>query len=64
MFLYADDIVLLSSGTRDLKTMFDVLHNWCLHWGLIVNSDKRPKGRKVSKFPFHCGNSNICIVNK
>ena len=35
MLLYADDIILMANGARDLQRMLDMLDNWCKRWGLL-----------------------------
>ena len=38
--LWADDLVLLAFDPRSLEKMLDVLHRYCLEWGLTVNISK------------------------
>ena len=70
LLLYADDMVLLGSCARDIQYMLDALHQWCVDWGLLVNPTKskimhfRNKGRKITKFPFKCGEDMLEVVGK
>ena len=69
MLLYADDIILMANGARDLQRMLDMLDNWCKWWGLCVNPRKtkfmqfRPHGHKMSGFMFTC-EDDIDVVEK
>ena len=38
--LYADDTILLSESTKDLQNMLNILHDYCQHWHLTVNTAK------------------------
>ena len=65
LFLYADDIVLLSESADDMQSMLNVLHIWCGRWQLAVNEAKtkiihfRTKSKSRSDFLFSCGNTII-----
>ncbi|KAL5256064.1 hypothetical protein ACHWQZ_G011320 [Mnemiopsis leidyi] len=38
--LWADDLILLALNRESLQKMLDVLHRYCLEWGLTVNISK------------------------
>ena len=38
--LWADDLVLLALDTRSLQHMLNLLHEYCIEWGLTVNLGK------------------------
>ena len=65
LFLYADDIVLLSENAEDIQRMLNVLHLWCNKWRLAVNEAKtkvvhfRNKSKSRSEFSFSCGSKKI-----
>ena len=65
LFLYADDIVLLSESEEGLQSMLNVLHVWCSMWRLDVNEAKtkilhfRNKTKLRSSILFTCGNKTI-----
>ena len=40
IFLYADDIVLISESTNGLQSMLNVLNDWCCKWRITVNEKK------------------------
>ena len=40
LMLFADDMVIISQSVSDLQKRLDLLHEYCLMWGLEVNSDK------------------------
>ena len=58
LFLYADDIVLISENAEDMQSMLNVLHVWCGRWRLAVNEAKtkiihfRTKSKSRSDFLF------------
>ena len=65
LFLYADDIVLLSESAENMQEMLNVLHQWCDKWRLAVNEAKtkimhfRNKSKLKSNVLFSCGNKEI-----
>ena len=40
ILLYADDVVLISSSAAGLQRHLDILHSFCVTWGLTVNLQK------------------------
>ena len=70
LLLYADDLVLLGACAKDIQLMLDRLDQWCVEWGLLVNSSKskvvhfRAKGRILTKYPFKCGDKTLDVVQR
>ena len=63
--LYADDLVLLSTTEEGLQRNIDRVHEYCINWGLVINTDKSKvmtfskTGRMVKdKFRFIVGMDN------
>jgi len=40
LMLFADDMAILGNTPEDLQNSLDLLHKYCLNWGLEVNSEK------------------------
>ena len=40
LLLFADDMVIVGNSPEDLQRSLDMLHNYCLNWGLTVNTLK------------------------
>lgn len=65
LFLYADDIVLLSESAEDMQSMLNVLHVWVGKWRLAINEAKtkiihfRNRTKIRSDFQFTCGTKSI-----
>ena len=39
--LYANDLLLLSTSSAGLQKNIDMIHNFCHHLGLMINSEKK-----------------------
>ena len=58
VLLYADDLVLLADNEKDLQTLLDLMHTWCIEWRLCINYTKsnivhfRGSRKKRSNFSF------------
>ena len=39
LFLFADDVMLLAINTDDLQLCLDTLHDYCIRWKLLVNTE-------------------------
>ena len=65
VFLYADDIVLISPTAENLQLMLNTLNSWCRKWKLTVNPEKnkvihfRTPSVSRSNFVFTCGDKDI-----
>lgn len=40
VLLYADDLLLLSESAETLQLMVNRLTDYCVKWGLVINTDK------------------------
>ncbi len=40
VFLYADDICILTENEADLQKTLNIVHDWCTRWNMTVNTDK------------------------
>ena len=38
LFMYADDIVLLSGNTEKAQWQLDIMSEWCSQWGMLINA--------------------------
>ena len=67
VLLYADDTVLIANSELDLQKSLDIFNNYCENWHLQVNTNKTKMfvfgARKLGKFKFKLGNSDIEIRN-
>ena len=65
VLLYADDLVLLADNEKDLQTLLDLMHAWCIEWRLSINITKsnivhfRGSRKKRSNFSFHYGDTSL-----
>ena len=65
IFLYADDIVLISENANGLQSMLNVLNDWCCKWRITVNENKtkvlhfRNRNINRSNVIFKCGEKVI-----
>ena len=65
ILMYADDVVILGESEEDLKTILDVLNQWCNENELFVNPEKskvvhfRPKSVSMSSKAFKIGDKPI-----
>ena len=70
ILLYADDIILLAETESDLQSMLDSLTQWCLKWGLVINTAKsnvihfRGISVPISKYFFRCGDQYLNYVSQ
>jgi len=70
ILLYADDIVLIADNEKDLQTMLNATHKWCMNWRLQVNADKskimhfRKTSKTRSQYNFMLGNITLEIVDE
>ena len=70
ILLYADDIILLAETESDLQSMLDSLTQWCLKWGLVINTAKsnvihfRGISVPISKYSFRCGDQYLNYVSQ
>ena len=65
IWLYADNIILLSENENHLQQMLDTMNTWCFKWKIKLNTDKskivhfRPKRKSKTDFIFKFGESDI-----
>ena len=65
VLLYADDLVLLADNEKDLQTLLDLMHAWCIEWRPSINITKsnivhfRGSRKKRSNFSFHYGDTSL-----
>ena len=70
ILLYADDIILLAETESDLQSMPDSLTQWCLKWGLVINTAKSNVihfcgiSEPMSKYSFRCGDQYLDYVSQ
>ena len=60
-----DDLVLLADNEKDLQTLLDLMHAWCIEWRLSINITKsnivhfRRSRKKRLNFSFHHGDTSL-----
>ena len=61
VLFYADDTIILAENERDLQTALDPVHEYCIKFKLIVNTNKtkiiicsRGKVRRFTTFKYGC----------
>ena len=70
IFLYADDLVLISENEADLQAMLDILNNWCKNNKINLNAEKskvvhfRNPSVQRSSFNFSCGDHMLEITTQ
>ena len=68
ILLYADDIILISTSSSELKNMLQTVYTWCSKWRLKVNATKtkimhfRSKRRPLTNEIFYYGAGALEIV--
>ena len=65
--LWADDLVLLALDKQSLQVILDILHNFCVDWGLEVNLKKTKIlafGDRKCKFQFNIGDNKIDFAER
>ncbi len=71
ILLYDNDICLIAETEQDIQEMLGILNVWCQKWKLQVTSQKTQvvhfrQGPSLERrqFKFHCGDSEIFVVDK
>ena len=65
ILLYADDLVFFADNEKDLQTLLELMHAWCIKWRLSMNITKsnivhfRGSRKKKSNFSFHYGDTSL-----
>jgi hypothetical protein len=68
--MYADDLIIVSESASGLQCALDRLHEYCMKWKLVVNTDKsnvmifNKSGHTLNRFKFNFGDYNLIITNE
>jgi hypothetical protein len=57
--MYADDIILVSKYPKGMQKSIDMLHDYCIDWGLEINVEKTKYMAIYDKL-----NSNLLLNHK